>query len=101
LDFMYWMVTSEAGTKCMAEQFGAIPYKKAASNENVFFNDAAAYLNAGNYSVDWTFNYTPNVNDWRAAVVSAMVQYCNGGSWDAVETAFVNGWATQYQAANG
>lgn len=101
LDFMKWMVTSEAGTQCMAEQFGAIPYKGAAANENVFFNDASAYLNAGNYSVDWTFNYTPNVNDWRAAVVSAMVQYCNGGSWNAVETAFVNGWATQYQAANG
>ena len=100
LDFMKWMVTSEAGTKCMSEQFGAIPYKKAAANENVFFNDAAAYLNAGNYSVDWTFNYTPNVNDWRAAVVSAMVQYCNDGNWEAVETAFVNGWAAQYKLAN-
>ncbi len=100
LDFMKWMVTSEAGTKCMAEQFGAIPYKKAAANENVFFNDAAAYLNAGNYSVDWTFNYTPNVNDWRAAVVSAMVQYCNGGDWADVETAFVGGWADQYKKAN-
>ena len=100
LDFMYWMVTSEKGTKCMAEQFGAIPYKKAAANENVFFNDAAAYLNAGNYSVDWTFNYTPNVNDWRAAVVSAMVQYCNDGNWEPVKSAFVAGWAAQYKAAN-
>ncbi len=100
LDFMKWMVTSEAGTKCMSEQFGAIPYKKAAANENVFFNDAAAYLNAGNYSVDWTFNYTPNVNDWRAAVVSAMVQYCNDGNWETVKTAFVNGWAAQYKLAN-
>lgn len=100
LDFMKWMVTSEKGTKCMAEQFGAIPYKKAAKNENVFFNDAANYLSAGNYSVDWTFNYTPNVNDWRAALVSAMVQYCSGGDWSAVETAFTDGWAEQYKKAN-
>ena len=98
--FMKWMVTSEAGTKCMAEQFGEIPYKSAAANENVFFQNASALLSAGNYSVDWTFNYTPNVNEWRATLVSAMVQYCTGGDWSLVETAFVNGWATQYQAAN-
>ncbi len=101
LDFMKWMVTSETGTKCMAEQFGEIPYKGAAANENVFFQNANQCLADGKYSVAWAFNYTPNVNEWRAAVVSAMVQYCNGGSWDDVETAFVNGWAAQYQAANG
>ncbi|MBQ4105187.1 MAG: extracellular solute-binding protein [Clostridia bacterium] len=101
LDFMKWMVTSEAGTACMAEQFGEIPYKGAAANENVFFQNAAKCLEEGKYSVAWTFNYTPNVNDWRGTLVDAMVQYCAGGDWAAVETAFVNGWATQYQAANG
>ena len=34
-------------------------------------------------------------------MTSALTQYCSGGSWDAVETAFVSGWATQYQAVNG
>ncbi len=100
LDFMYWMVTSEAGTSLMAEQFGEIPYKKAATNPNKFFQDASALINEGKYSVTWAFNYTPNVNDWRATVVAAMNQYDNGGSWDDVVTAFVDGWATQYQAAN-
>lgn len=100
LDFMYWMVTSEAGTKLMAEQFGEIPYKKAAPNNNKFFQDAVALINKGNYSVTWAFNYTPNVNDWRATLVAAMNQYDNGGSWADVETAFVEGWATQYKAAN-
>ena len=99
--FMKWMVTSEAGTKCMAEQFGEIPYKGAATNENVFFQDAAACLKDGKYSVAWAFNYTPNVDEWRAGVVDAMTKYCNGGDWAEVETAFVNGWATQYAAANG
>ena len=85
----------------MAEQFGEIPYKNAAANENKFFQDANALLADGKYTVDWTFNYTPNVDDWRAGVVAAMNQYDAGaGSWDDVVTAFVSGWATQYQAAN-
>ena len=29
LDFAYWCVTSEEGTKMMVEQFGAIPFKSA------------------------------------------------------------------------
>ena len=98
--FMKWMVTSEAGTKCMAEQFGEIPYKGAAANDNVFFQNASDCLKEGKYSVAWAFNYTPNVNEWRAGVVDAMTKYCNGGDWKEVETAFVNGWATQYAAAN-
>jgi len=100
LDFMYWMVTSEAGTKLMAEQFGEIPYKKAAVNNNKFFQDAVALINSGKYSVTWAFNYTPNVNEWRATLVAAMNQYDAGESWDNVVKAFVDGWATQYQAAN-
>lgn len=100
LDFMKWVVTSEAGTKCMAEQMGSIPYKGAAPVENVFLQKANELLAAGNYNVDWTFNYTPNVNDWRATLVAAMNKYDNGGSWDDVVTAFVKGWENQYKAAN-
>ncbi len=102
IDFMTWMVTSEEGTKVMAEQFGPIPYKKAATPENVFFADAVEYANNGCYTMTWAFNYTPNVNEWRAGLVSAMNQYNAGtGTWDDVVTAFVDGWAAQYTAANG
>ncbi len=100
LDFMKWLVTSEEGTTMMAEQFGAIPYKQAAESDNVFLQNANQYLTDGRYNVDWAFNYTPNVDEWRAGVVAAMNQYDAGGSWDDVETAFVAGWATQYAAAN-
>ena len=100
LEFMKWLVTSEEGTKVMAEQFGAIPYKKAADSGNVFLKNANDLLEAGNYNVDWTFNYTPNVDEWRASLVAAMNKYDAGGSWDDVKTAFVEGWATQYKAAN-
>ncbi|SEP74488.1 raffinose/stachyose/melibiose transport system substrate-binding protein [Lachnospiraceae bacterium RM5] len=100
LDFMKWLVTSEEGTTMMADQFGAIPYKQAAESDNVFLQNANQYLADGKYNVDWAFNYTPNVDEWRAGVVAAMNQYDAGGSWDDVETAFVAGWATQYAAAN-
>lgn len=100
IDFMTWLVTSDEGTKMMAEQFGEIPYKNAAANPNVFFKYAKQYIDEGKYVVDWTFNYTPNVNDWRAGVVAAMNQYDAGGDWNNVVTAFTAGWAAQYKLAN-
>ncbi len=96
LDFLTWVVTSEEGTQMMAEQFGPIPFKAAKASNNTFFNDANAYLADGNYVVTWAFNYTPNVDTWRAGVVAALTQYSAGGSWDDVVTAFVQGWAVQY-----
>ena len=102
LDFMKWVVTSDEGTTMLAEQFGPCPFKNAKTPENVFFADANAYTTAGNYIVTWDFNWTPAVNDWRAGVVDALTQYTvNGGSWDDVKTAFVDGWATQYAKENG
>ena len=100
LDFMYWMVTSDAGTRLMAEEFGPIPYKNAAPTPNVFLAAASEYFDEGRYNVGWVFSLTPNVEAWRAAMTSALTQYCSGGSWDAVKTAFVAGWSTQYQAAH-
>jgi len=98
LDFLYWVVTSDEGTTMMAEQFGPIPFKAAKASTNVFFNDANAQLAAGKYVVTWAFNFTPNVDTWRAGVVAALTQYSAGGSWDDVVTSFVAGWATQYAA---
>ena len=101
LDFMKWVVTSDAGTTLMAEQFGPCPFKSAKTPENVFFADANNYIAEGNYVVTWAFNYTPAVDDWRAGVVDALSQYTAGtGEWANVETAFVQGWAQQYAAEN-
>ena len=98
LEFMKWVVTSDEGTKMMAEQFGPIPFKAAKASENVFFTDANNLIADGKYVVTWAFNHTPNVDAWRATVVSALLQYsANGGSWTDVENAFVQGWATQYE----
>ncbi len=99
LDFLLWVVTSDEGTAMMAEQFGPIPFKDAKASTNVFFNDANKALADGKYVVTWAFNFTPNVDNWRAGVVAALTQYSAGtGSWDDVVSSFVTGWATQYAA---
>jgi len=98
LDFMYWLVTD--GSADAVATFGLMPYTNAVAPENVFLQQADQYTLDGKYVMTWAFNYTPNVDDWRAGVVSAMNQYDNGGSWDDVVTAFVQGWKVQYAAAN-
>ena len=99
LDFMKWVVTSEEGTTMLAEQFGPCPFNAAKTPANVFFADANALTTEGKYVVTWAFNYTPAVDDWRAAVVDALGQYTAGtGDWDAVVASFVDGWAAQYAA---
>ena len=101
LDFLYWVVTSDEGTKMMAEQFGPIPFKAAKESDNVFFNDSTALLNAGKYVVTWAFNYTPDVDNWRAGIVSALEQYSAGAAdWGEIEFAFVDGWAKCYEATH-
>ena len=104
LDFIYWVVTSDEGTEMMAKEFGPIPFKNAKESENVFFNDANEYMANGNYTVTWAFNHTPNVDSWRATVVTALAAYSadqTDANWANVVSAFVDGWAYEYSVQNG
>ena len=104
LDFIHWVVTSDEGTTMMAEQFGPIPFKNAKTPENVFFAAANEYTANGNYVVTWAFNHTPNVDSWRATVVSALAAYSadpTDANWEAVVSAFVDGWAIEYAVQHG
>ncbi|MBR7010337.1 MAG: ABC transporter substrate-binding protein [Oscillospiraceae bacterium] len=103
IDFMVWLVTDADASAKMVEQLGIMPYKKAVASSNGFLNDAAKYTDNGCYVMDWATNYQPNVDDYRAALVAALNQYNadqSAANWEAVKTAFVDGWATQYAAAN-
>ena len=104
LDFLYWVVTSDEGTAMLAEQFSGIPFKNAAESSNVFGACAAEYAAAGNYTMFWAFNDTPNVDSWRATVVTALTAYSANPSddtWASVVEAFVDGWAYEYSIVNG
>ena len=104
LDFMLWLVTdAEASEKAVAT-FGVMPYTNAAASTNPFLAMANDYLADGCYNMWWATNYQPNVDAYRATVVSALNEYNadpTDEKWETVVTAFINGWAVQYEAANG
>ena len=102
LDFLYWLVTNEAAAQKMVDTLGALPFKSAPASSNVFLANGTDLLAQGNYAVTWAFNHTPNVDAWRATVVTALAAYSAGtGDWADVETAFVDGWAYEYSVVNG
>ena len=104
LEFMNWMVTDPEVSRMLVDEFAAMPYKQAAESTNGFLADANDYTTNGNYIMPWVTNFQPNVDAYRAALVSAMNQYDadqSDANWELVKTAFVDGWATQYAAATG
>ncbi len=104
IDFMVWLVSDPEASATMVGQLGIMPYKNAAASTNGFLNDAAKYTADGCYVMDWATNYQPNVDEYRKDLVSALNAYNadqTDANWDLVKTAFVDGWAKQYQAVNG
>ena len=104
LDFLYWLVTDAEASQVVVDQLGAIPFKSAPASANAFLangNDLAAN---GNYTVTWAFNHTPNVDSWRATLVTALTAYSadpTDANWEQVVSAYVDGWAIEYAVVNG
>ena len=96
LDFMNWCVTSETGTKSMANDMGfTLPFKTAQESTNVFVKEDAEYTEAGLTPVSWNFTTMPS-EEWKNGLGTALTAYAAGtGSWDDVVSAFVDGWATE------
>jgi len=96
IDFLTWMVTSEAGTKMLADTIGVIPFKQAADTTNLFVLNDRQYTANGKTPVSWNFTTMPS-EEWKNGVGSALTAYSAGtGDWAAVESAFVDGWAKEY-----
>ena len=102
IDFLVWLVSDAEASKVYVEQLGAVPFKNCPASSNKFVADGNAMLAAGKTSISWAFNYTPNVDAWRATVVTALAAYSAGtADWNTVVTAFVDGWAYEYGVVNG
>ena len=101
IDFLVWLVSDPDAAAVYVEQLGAVPFKNAPASANKFVNDGNAMLAEGKTSISWAFNYTPNVDSFRATLVTALASYSAGGDWSEVVTAFVDGWAIEYALVNG
>lgn len=105
LAFLEWVITSDEGRGALVDKMGlTCPFDTFTgdfASKNAFGAQATEMQAAGKTSVAWSFNATPNVDDWRKDVVNALTDYTsNGGSWDAVKSAFVDGWANQWTLAH-
>ena len=103
LDFMAWVVESDEGREALSQEMGFVtPFTTFDDYlpENPLVQANAEYTKAGKTAVSWNFTTMPSEN-WKNGVGSALLEYAQGtGDWDAVKTAFVDGWATEYAAAN-
>ena len=103
MDFLVWCVTDPEASRMLVDSFGVMPYKQAAESTNGFLAAADEYTANGCYVMNWATNFQPNVDEYRATLVAALNQYNadqSDANWEQVRTAFVDGWAVQYQNAN-
>ncbi len=102
LDFMNWCVTSEIGAEAMCKDMGfVIPFDSNLESENVLVNEANKYLDEGKTPVTWVFSTMPS-EEWKNGVGSALTAYAadqTDANWDAVVSAFVDGWKTEIEAS--
>ena len=104
LDFLNWVVTSDEGRSSLAKDMGFVTPFKTFTDEyaatNPLITAADGYIAAGKTSVSWNFSSIPS-EAWKNGVGSALLEYAQGtGDWDAVKTAFIDGWASEYAATN-
>ena len=98
LEFMNWMVTNKEGTTFMADKLGlTIPFKKAKESPNVFVKKDIELTAEGKTPVSWNFPTMPS-EEWKNGVGAALTAYAadpTDANWDAVVSAFVDGWKAE------
>lgn len=99
LEFMNWCVSSEEGTTAMANDMGfVIPFKNALESPNLFMKQGVEYVEEGKSPISWDFTSIPS-EEWKNGVGSALTAYAadqTDANWDAVVSAFVDGWASEW-----
>ena len=102
LDFMNWCVTSDEGVEAMCSDMGfVIPFPANLESTNTLVNEANKYMEEGKTPVTWCFSTMPS-EEWKNGVGSALTAYAadqTDTNWDAVVSAFVDGWAAEAAAA--
>ena len=101
LAFLEWVITSDEGRKSMSQDMGfVVPFDTFTGEyegTNGFMKINNEMTAAGKVPVSWAFSTIPS-EEWKNALGSALTAYAAGtGDWDAVVSAFVDGWASEYQ----
>ena len=102
-DFLKWVITDEAGIESLSSDMGlTTPFKSFSDveSDNPLIQAAVADQNSGKTAVSWNFTMMPS-EEWKNQLGSALLEYAQGtGDWDAVKSAFVDGWKTEYDASH-
>ena len=97
LAFLNWCVTDSA--EALAKDMGfVIPFDTAVEAANPFTKIGNDLIAEGKTPVAWTFTTMPS-EEWKNMVGQALTAYAadqTDANWDAVVTAFVDGWASEY-----
>lgn len=98
--FVEWLLTNETGKQALLDMGFTVPFKGfEATTANALTAAAQSDLQNGKTPVTWAFTTIPS-DTWKNNVGAAMLEYAqNTAGWDAVESAFVDGWATESSAA--
>lgn len=104
LAFLEWVITSDEGRTSFRDEMGFVTPFTTFTEEYQPANPLVAAsqedIDAGHETVAWCFTTMPSEN-WKNNVGSALLEYAQGtGEWDAVVSAFVDGWAAEVQAVS-
>lgn len=103
-DFLKWVITDKDGIESISSDMGlTTPFKTFSDvkSDNPLTQAAVEDQNSGKTAVSWNFTMMPS-EEWKNKLGSALLEYAQGtGDWNAVKTAFVDGWKTEYDAAHG
>ena len=102
-DFLKWVITSNAGKKSLSQDMGfTTPFKSFSDvkSDNPLVQAAQEDQKSGKTQVSWNFTMMPS-EEWKNKLGNALLEYAQGtGDWNAVKTAFVDNWATEYKASH-
>ena len=104
LEFLNWVVTSDAGLNALANDMGYVaPFKKAVKTNNVLYSYIDKANDEGKTNINWLFTYTPNTEVWRNGVVDSLALYSlsqSNENWLNVRSKMVDGWEEQYRLSH-
>lgn len=97
--FLEWLITSDEGKRALSEEMGFVTpfdtFEMDMSSMNALQRAAQESLMQGRMPVSWAFTTIPS-ETWKNQLGAAMLEYAQGsGDWNAVRTAFVDGWAAE------